>query len=67
MLEKKRLCGNNVYTTRAEQLREGDQQVDGEDEDFAHGAPATMIAGTRKIAPLSRLPSYYGFDTHASV
>ena len=37
MLEQQRFCGDGTYATRAEQLREGDQQVDGEDEEFAHG------------------------------
>jgi hypothetical protein len=43
MFEQKRLCGDGAHATWTEQLREGDQQVDGEDEEFAHGAKATMI------------------------
>jgi hypothetical protein len=43
---------------------EGDQQVDGEDEEFAHGVDATRIVSTRKTAPHSRVPSYYEFATH---
>ena len=34
------------------------QQVDGEDEEFAHGANATMITRLRKTAQHRRIPSY---------
>jgi hypothetical protein len=64
MFERKRLRGNGAYATRAEQLHEGDQQVDGEDEEFAHGVNATSIASTRKTAPHRRIPSYVEFATH---
>jgi hypothetical protein len=64
MLEQKRLCGDRAYATGAEQLRECDQQVNGEAEEFAHGTNATMIASTRKTAPHSRIPSYFEFATH---
>ena len=50
MLEQQGLCGDGTYATWAEQLREGDQQVDGEDEQFAHGANGTMTASARKTA-----------------
>ncbi len=63
MFEQKRLCGDGAYATWAEQLREGDQQVDGEDEEFAHGTNATMIASTRKTAQHTRIPSYCEFAT----
>jgi hypothetical protein len=33
MFEQKRLGGNGAYATWAEQLGDGDQQVDGEDEE----------------------------------
>lgn len=39
------------------------QQVDGDDEEFAHGTTATIIAGTHKTAPHSRIPSYFRFAT----
>jgi len=42
MLEQKRLCCDGAYTAWADQLREGDQQVDGEEDEFAHGANRTM-------------------------
>jgi hypothetical protein len=64
MFEQKRLCGDRAYATGAEQLREGHQNVDREDEEFAHGTNATMIASTRKTAPHSRIPSYCEFATH---
>jgi len=38
MFEQKRFCGDGTYATWAEQPRERDQQVDGEDKEFAHGA-----------------------------
>src|ERR1700682_1931169 len=41
MFEQKRLCGHGAYATGAEQLRECDQQVDGEEEEVAHGANGT--------------------------
>ena len=66
MLEQKRLCGDCAYTTWAEQLREGDQQVDGEDQDFAHGANRSMTASARKTAPHRRIPPYYEFATHTT-
>jgi hypothetical protein len=50
--------------TWAHQLREGDQQVDGEDQDFAHGANRSMTASARKTAPHRRIPPYYEFATH---
>lgn len=37
MFQEKKLCDDGAYATWAEQLREGDQQVDGEDKEFAHG------------------------------
>jgi len=53
MLEQERLCGDGTYTTRAEQLREGAQQVDGEGEKVAHGVNRTMVASAFRIAPAS--------------
>jgi hypothetical protein len=64
MLEQKRLCGDGTHTTRADQLGDGDQQVDGEDEKFAHGANRSMFVSARKTAPHRRIPSYYDFATH---
>jgi hypothetical protein len=65
MLEQERLCGDGTYTTRAEQLREGDQQVDGEGEEIAHGVNRTMVASAFKTAPQWRIRAYYDFATHS--
>ena len=51
MFEQKRLRGDSAYTTWAEQFREGDEEVDGENEEFARGANRTMTASARKTAP----------------
>jgi hypothetical protein len=56
MFEQKRLCGDGTCTTRAEQLRKGDQQVDGEEEEIAHGANRTMTTSARKTPPHRRIP-----------
>ena len=56
VFEQKRLRGDGGYATWAEHLREGDQQVDGEDEEFARGANRSMTASTRKTAPQRRIP-----------
>ena len=50
MLEQQRFCGDGTDATWAEEFREGDQQVDGEDEEFAHGCNGTMPAVLRKTA-----------------
>ena len=64
MLEHQGFCGDGTYATRAEQAREGDEEVDGEEEEFAHEANGTMTAVPRKAAPHKRIPSYYEFATH---
>ena len=61
MLKPKRLCGYGAYTTRAEQLREGYQEVDEEDEEFAHPSNTTITAGPRKSAQRGRIASHYEF------
>ena len=58
MFEQKRLCGDGAYTTWADQLRERDEQVDGEDEEFAHRANRSMTVSARKTAPHRRIRSY---------
>jgi len=62
--EHQRLDSNGTYTAWAEQLRESDQQVDSEDEQFAHAANGTMTAVPRKIAPRRWISSYYEFASH---
>ena len=44
VLQQQRLGGDGADATWAEELREGDQQVDGKDEEVAHGANRTMTA-----------------------
>jgi len=41
VLQQQRLCGDGADATWAEQLCDGDQQVDGEDEKIAHAANVT--------------------------
>jgi hypothetical protein len=55
MFEQKRLSGDGAHATWAEQLGERDEQVDGEDEEFAHRANGTMIAVPRKTAQADSL------------
>ena len=64
MFEQKRLCGDGADATGAKELRDGDQQVDGEDQDFTHGVNATMVASACKTAPRGRIASHYDFATH---
>ena len=58
MLEQKRFRGDGAYTTWAEQLREGHQEVDGEDQEFAHGANGTITISACKTARRGRIASY---------
>ena len=65
MLEQQGFCGDGAYATWAEQLREGDQQVNGEDEEFAHGANGTMTDQcAQDCTARPRLRSHYEFATH---
>src|SRR5438552_15699800 len=64
MLQQQGLCGDGADATRAEEFGESDQQVDGEDDEFAHGAHRTMTTSVHKTAPHSRIPSYYEFATY---
>jgi hypothetical protein len=64
MFEQKRVCGDGSYTTWAEELREGNQHVNGEDEEFAHAANATMTAIACNTARYKRIPSYCEFASH---
>ena len=51
MLEQQRLCHDGTQATGAQEFRDGDQKVDGEDEEFAHGTNRTMTGSARKTAP----------------
>ncbi len=64
MLQQKRLCGDGSYTTWAEELRVGDKQVNGEDDEFAHAANGTTMAIACKTARHRQIPSYCEFATH---
>ena len=61
MFEQKGFCGDGTDTTWAEQLCDGDQQVDGQDEEVAHAAHRSMTATGRQTAPHGRIPSYFEF------
>jgi hypothetical protein len=61
MLKQERFRGYGAYTARAEQLREGHQEVDEEDEEFAHPTNTTITAGPRKTARRGRIASHYEF------
>jgi hypothetical protein len=64
MLQQQRLRSDGAHATWADEFHKGDQQVDGENEDAAHGANRTMTANARKTAPHRRIPSYCDFATH---
>ena len=64
MLEQQRLGGDGADAAGAKELREGDQQVDGKDEDFSHLPNRTTAAGTRKTARGVRIASHCEFATH---
>ena len=64
MLQDQGLRNDGTCTAWAEQLREGDEEVDGEDEQFVHGANRIMTAVPRKTARRRWMPSYYEFATH---
>jgi hypothetical protein len=50
VLQQQRLCGDGTDATWAEQPREANEEVDREDEEFAHVANATITAGDCKTA-----------------
>jgi hypothetical protein len=66
MLEQQRFCRDGADATGTREFDEGDQQVDGEDEEFAHRTNRTKTASARKTAPHRRVPSYYEFATDRS-
>jgi len=63
--EQQGLGGDGADATGAEELRNGDQQVDGKEEDFSHRANRTITAGTCKTARRLRIASHYEFATHS--
>ena len=58
MLQRQGLRDDGADATGAEQLCEGDQQMDGKDQEVARGANRIMADGARKTAPHGRIPSY---------
>jgi hypothetical protein len=66
VLEQQGLGGDGADAAGAKELREGDQQVDGKDEDFSHRANRTITAGTCKTARRVRVASHCEFATHTS-
>jgi len=64
VLEQQGLGGDGADAAGAKELRKGDQQVDGKDEDLSHRANRTTTAGTCKTARRVRIASHYEFATH---
>lgn len=58
MLQQQRLRSDGAYTTWAEQLRERDEQVDGQDQQISRGAYRNIVNVPRKTAPHRRIRSY---------
>jgi hypothetical protein len=66
MFQQKRLRGDGSYAARADELRAGDQEVDGEDEQVAHEADGTITTGMCKTARRGRIASHYEFALHTT-
>jgi hypothetical protein len=64
VLEQQGLGGDGADAAGAKEPRDGDQQVDGKDEDFSHRANRTITAGTCKTARGVWISSDYEFATH---
>ena len=58
VFEQQGLGGDGADATGAKELREGDQQVDGKDEDVAHRANRTITANACKTARRVRIASH---------
>ena len=54
MFEKQGLCSDGACATGSKEFRESDNQVNDEDEQFAHGAKATTIGLAGKTAQNAR-------------
>jgi hypothetical protein len=70
VLEQQGLGGDGADAAGAagaKELREGDQQVNGQDEDFSHRANRTTTAGTCKTARRVRITSHWEFATRTSI
>jgi len=64
LLEQQGLSGDGADAPGAKELREGDQQVDGKDDDITHRANRIITAGTCKTARRARIASHCEFATH---
>jgi len=64
VLQQQGLRGDGADATGAKELRKGDQQVDGKDDDFSHRANRTTAAGARKTARGVRVASHCEFATY---
>ena len=58
VLQRQRFCDDGADATATEELCEGDKQIDGKDDEVAHGANRIMAGRANKTAPLGRIPSY---------
>ena len=67
VLEQQGLGGDGADAIGAKELRKGDQQVDGKDEDFSHRANRTITARACKAARRAPIASHYEFATHRVV
>jgi hypothetical protein len=65
--EQQGLGSDGADATGAEEFRNGDQQVDGKDEDFSYRANPTITAGTCMTARRVRVASHCEFATHRVV
>jgi hypothetical protein len=66
VLEQQRLGGDGADATGAQEPREGDQQVDGKDEDLSHRSNRITTADARKTARSVRVASHCEFATHSN-
>ena len=64
VLEQQGLGGDGADATGTKELRKGDQQVDGKDQDVTHRANRTISAGTCKTARRAPIASHWEFATH---
>ena len=58
MLEQQRFCGDGADANRTEECREGEERVNGEEEQFARESNATTNVIMRKTARKGPIPSY---------
>jgi hypothetical protein len=64
VLEQQGLGGDGADAAGAKELRKGDQQVDGKDQDVTHRANRTTTARACKTARRVRIASDCEFATH---